>query len=74
MKGDCPVSVAPDRLSILEEILLATGTNPERVLQFCRGNGLVLELSTGFGDLAEHSLEQLEFLIHLSEHRGRVVN
>ncbi len=74
MKGDGPGSLAPDRLSTLEEILLATGRNPERVLQFCRGNGLVLELCIGLGDLAELSLEELEFLIHLTECRDQVVN
>lgn len=63
---DVPPSFAgPDRLSTREEVLWATRTSSEYVLQFYRADGVVLELRNTSGALSEFSAEELEMLICL---------
>src|SRR5713226_7909199 len=65
MRDDPPSFTGPDRLSTWEEILWATRTSPEYVLQFYRADGVVLELRNTSGALSEFSAEELEMLIRL---------
>ena len=74
MRNDPPSFAGPDRLSTWEEILWATRTSPECVLQFYRADGVVLELRNTSGALSEFSAEELEMLIRLGTSEEVPVN
>jgi len=65
MRDVPPNFAGPDRLSTREEVLWATRTSSEYVLQFYRADGVVLELRNTSGALSEFSAEELEMLISL---------
>ncbi len=74
MRDDRPSFTDLDRPSTQEEIRRATGTSPERVLQFCQENGVVIELRNRTGTLVEFSAEELEMLIRLGTSEEVPVN
>jgi hypothetical protein len=65
VNGEALNSALPDRLATREEILLATTTTPDWLLEFCSDNELLRAVRTESGTIVDLSRDHLDCFLGL---------